>query len=151
MIAAALEAKVAAQAVDAPFDACPPAIVPPPGSAVLQCSPLGGGVALPGHGHMLHPRLLERRLLPRHVKAPISGHQIGRMPKDRLMVGHCALEFMALPLTCRQDPIARDEATFDLIEHQVSPKLDRRPWLLALQHAGMRLEEADDLLLRGDL
>src|SRR5215472_8430292 len=71
VVAAALEAEIPPQAVDASFDAGPPAVVPPPRPAVLQRPSLRRGFALPGHRHVLDPRLLEDTILPGHVKAPI--------------------------------------------------------------------------------
>jgi hypothetical protein len=83
---------------------------------------------------------MEGRLLPWYVKATVSGHQVWRASENRSMVGHRPLEFVSLTLARRQDPVACDDSAFDLIKHEVPSKLDRCPWLLALEHAGMRLE-----------
>ena len=59
---------------------------------------------------MFDSRLLEGGVLSGDMKAPIRRDQFGRVPENRLMVGHRALQFVPLPFACRQDSYQRISA-----------------------------------------
>src|SRR6266567_9511424 len=80
---------------------------------------------------------------------PISGDRAGRMVKERDVVCH-RLDGLSMLIGMLQDLVACDDATLDFIKDHMPSELDQGPAFVARNGPGMRLKEAEHLLVGGD-
>src|SRR6266851_5142309 len=150
VIPASAPAVIPSQARNAALDARAPAIPAPPGARVLQGLAFWRELAGGRDSYALDSGCLEALLRLCPVDPAISGYQVGWMLKQRAMVLH--RHYGSAMLTAMlYDLEARHHAALHFIEDDVSAKLDQCATFVPGNGAGVRLEEAEHILLRGHL
>src|ERR1700686_701397 len=80
----------------------------------------------------------------------VSGHQVGRMFKERTVVCY-GLYGLSMLVGVLQDLVACDDATLDFIEHHLAAKLNQCAALVPRDGTGVWLKQAEHFLVRTHL
>ena len=97
----------------------------------------------------LPPGLARPGVMLGGVQPPVTTQPIGRPRKALLRRRQAAPQLGMLHANVIEELVATDEATFDCVQQQLAPKLGRLAGFVAPDHLGVRLEQAEDLLLTG--